>query len=137
MSEYIENMRRTMTEAGVYSKEDIDEICSLESEYEKECSEIARQCEEEGYPSTGENYELRCASAREYYDDQIAIIDEKYDDDSEPETKVIKFEICMEVEPDFVDKAKVWEHHAERLLNFESYSEIHGVFACKVTEVEK
>ena len=137
MSEYIESMRRSMTEAGVYSKEDIDEICSLESEYEKECSEIARQCEEEGYPSTGENYELRCASAREYYDEQIAIIDEKYDDDSEPETKVIKFEICMEVEPDFVDKAKVWEHHAERLLDFRSYPEIKGVFACKVTEVEK
>ena len=51
MSEYIEGMRRSMTEAGVYSKEDINEICSLESEYEKECSEIALQCMEEGYPS--------------------------------------------------------------------------------------
>lgn len=133
----IEDMRRSMTEAGVYSKADIDEICRLESEYEKECSEIAHQCEEEGYPSAGENYELRCASAREYYDEQIAIIDEKYDEDSEPETKVIKFEICMEVEPDFVDKAKVWEHHAERVLDFESYPEIHSVFGCKVTAVEE
>lgn len=133
----IEDMRRSMTESGVYSKADIDEICRLESEYEKECSEIAHQCEEEGYPSAGENYELRCASAREYYDEQIAIIDEKYDEDSEPETKVIKFEICMEVEPDFVDKAKVWEHHAERVLDFESYPEIHSVFGCKVTAVEE
>ena len=133
----IEDMRRSMTEAGVYSKADIDEICRLESEYEKEWSEIAHQCEEEGYPSAGENYELRCASAREYYDEQIAIIDEKYDEDSEPETKVIKFEICMEVEPDFVDKAKVWEHHAERVLDFESYPEIHSVFGCKVTAVEE
>lgn len=133
----IEDMRRSMTEAGVYSKADIDEICRLESEYEKECSEIALQCMKEGYPSHGENYELRCEAARRYYDDQIAIIDEKYDEDSEPETKVIKFEICMEVEPDFVDKAKVWEHHAERLLNFESYPEIQGVFGCKVTAVEE
>ena len=44
----IEDMRRSMTEAGVYSKADIDEICRLESEYEKECSEIALQCMEEG-----------------------------------------------------------------------------------------
>lgn len=73
----IEDMRRSMTEAGVYSKADIDEICRLESEYEKECSEIALQCMEEGYPSHGENYELRCEAAREYYDEQIAIIDEK------------------------------------------------------------
>ena len=136
MSEYIEGMRRSMAEAGVYSKEDINEICRLESEYEKECSEIALQCIKDGYPSGGENYELRCEAARRYYDDQIAIIDEKYDS-GESETKVLKFEICMEVKPDFVDKAKVWEHHAERLLDFESYSEIHGVFACKVTEVEE
>ena len=136
MSKRIDDMRRSMTEAGVYSKADIDEICSLESEYEKECSEIALQCMEEGYPSHGENYELRCESARRYYDEQIAIIDEKYED-SEPETKVIKFEICMEVEPDFVDEAKVWEHHAERLLDLDSHPEIHGVFGCKVTEIEE
>lgn len=38
----IEDMRRSMTEAGVYSKADIDEICRLESEYEKECSEMEK-----------------------------------------------------------------------------------------------
>ena len=46
----IEDMRRSMTEAGVYSKADIDEICRLESEYEKECSEIALRC---GFGSQG------------------------------------------------------------------------------------
>jgi len=29
--------------------------------YDSECEAIARQCEEEGYPSHGSNYDLRCA----------------------------------------------------------------------------
>lgn len=52
------------------------------------------------------------------------------------ETKVLKFEICMEVEPDFISETKVWEHHAERLFDLESYPEIKSVFNCKVTEIK-
>lgn len=74
----IEEMRQSMTNAGVYSKADIDKICELEKAYQDECHEIAEQCEAEGYPSNGSNYELRCENARTYYDEQIADIDANY-----------------------------------------------------------
>lgn len=74
-------MRSSMMEAGVYSIEDIEEICRLESEYAQECEEIADQCAEEGYPSHGSNYDLRCENTRRYYDEQIALIDSKYDEE--------------------------------------------------------
>lgn len=73
-------MRKAMQDAGVYSAEDIEAICELEADFEKECEEIAFQCELEGYPAHGSNYELRCEDARKYYDEQIAFIDAKYED---------------------------------------------------------
>ena len=75
----IEEMRQSMTEANVYSKADIETICDLEQQYQDECQEIAEQCEAEGYPANGSNYELRCSEARKYYDEQIKIIDANYD----------------------------------------------------------
>lgn len=75
----IEEMRQSMTQANIYSKADIDKICELEKAYQEECEEIAEQCEAEGYQSNGSNYELRCESARAYYDEQIADIDANYD----------------------------------------------------------
>lgn len=75
----IEEMRQSMTEAGVYTKADIDKICELEKAYQDECHEIAEQCEAEGYPVNGSNYELRCSDARKYYDEQIEIIDANYE----------------------------------------------------------
>lgn len=74
----IEEMRRNMTAAGVYSQEDIEKICWLEEQYLEECADIAEECEEEGYPSYGTNYDLRCADARSYYDESIEKIDSKY-----------------------------------------------------------
>ena len=74
----IKEMRKSMLEAGFYTKEDINAICELERQYAEECAEIAEQCEREGHPSNGSNYDLRCESARAYYDEQIAYIDEKY-----------------------------------------------------------
>lgn len=41
---------------------DYDEIDKM---YAEECAEISAQCEEEGYPSHGSNYELRCESLGE------------------------------------------------------------------------
>lgn len=76
----IGEMRNSMMEAGIYSIEDIEEICRLETEYARECEEIADQCAEEGYPSNGSNYDLRCENARRYYDEQIALIDSKYEE---------------------------------------------------------
>lgn len=74
----IEEMRNSMLKANVYTKADIDKICELEKQYRDECQEIAEQCETEGYPSNGSNYELRCENARKYYDEQIADIDANY-----------------------------------------------------------
>ena len=78
MNKKIEEMKKSMIDTGIYSVEDIEEICRLEIEYAQECEEIANQCIEEGYPSHGSNYDLRCENARRYYDEQIAYIDEKY-----------------------------------------------------------
>lgn len=75
----IEDMRNSMLKANVYTKADIDKICELEKAYQEECQEIAEQCEAEGYPSHGDNYELRCENARAYYDEQLADIDANYD----------------------------------------------------------
>lgn len=36
-------------------------------EYEEECLEISRQCEEEGYPAHGSNYDLRCEDLWDNY----------------------------------------------------------------------
>lgn len=74
----IQDMRKSMLQVGFYTVEDIEEICRLETEYLEECEKIAEQCETEGYPGNGTNYELRCENARQYYDEQIAYIDEKY-----------------------------------------------------------
>lgn len=79
----IEEMRQSMTQAGVYSKADIDKICELEKQYREEYKEIAEQCEAEGYPANGSNYELRCAEVRKYYDHEFELIDSKYDFDEE------------------------------------------------------
>ena len=81
----IAEMRRNMTAAGVYSKEDIDKICKLEAQYLKECEEIAEECEAEGYPPYGNNYDLRCSDERRYYDELIEKIDSK---DGEMEEKI-------------------------------------------------
>ncbi|WP_462350153.1 hypothetical protein [Eubacterium ventriosum] len=51
--------------------------------------------------------------------------------------KEIKFEIMMEIEDDFAEEAKRWEHHAEELLDLGSYTEIKNVYGCKITANEK
>ena len=76
----IEEIRKGYIEAGVVSAEDIEKICMLEEQYAEECEEIAEQCEAEGYPSHGSNYDLRCESIRKSYDEQIDLILEKYED---------------------------------------------------------
>jgi hypothetical protein len=77
VSKNIMNMKRNMLRVGKLSWKRIIEICKLEQQYEYECRKIAAQCEDEGYPSHGSNYELRCAAARKYYDEQIALIENR------------------------------------------------------------
>lgn len=69
---------RKILEERNYSSNDIDEVVRLRNEYDEECKRISEQCEEEGYPGTGDNYELRCAELWKYYEEQIDAIDEKY-----------------------------------------------------------
>lgn len=76
----IEELRKSLVEAGFYKKEDIEKICRLEAAYIDECEEIADQCELEGYPANGSNYDLRCSEARKYYDEQLELIDSKYEE---------------------------------------------------------
>ena len=72
-------MKHEMLKAGILSWKQISEICKLEEQFADECDEIALQCEAEGYPSHGFNYELRCAEARKYYGAQIGLIEcERY-----------------------------------------------------------
>ncbi|MBQ3584513.1 MAG: hypothetical protein IJA27_07345 [Lachnospiraceae bacterium] len=84
----INKMRDDMLSAGIYSKEDIEEICRLESEYLDECESIAEECVKEGYPSHGENYDLRCSNARKYYDEEISLIDMKYESEESEESDI-------------------------------------------------
>lgn len=51
--------------------------------------------------------------------------------------KAIKVEMTMEVEDSFVDQAKVWEHHAEYLLDLDSHPEILSVYDVTVNEAKE
>ena len=42
----------------------------------------------------------------------------------------------MEVDDNFTEEAKTWEHHAEALLDLDEYPEIKSVYGCQVM-VEK
>lgn len=77
MRKHIMNMKRDMLMIGLLTWKQVSNICKLEEQFADECDEIASQCEDEGYPSHGSNYELRCATARKYYDEQIALIENR------------------------------------------------------------
>lgn len=48
--------------------------------------------------------------------------------------EVVKVEMYLEVKEGTMDKIKVIEHHAERLLDLESWPEIKSVYGVKVTK---
>lgn len=77
VSKNIMNMKRDMLRAGVLTWKQVSDICKLEEQFAAECNEIAAQCEAEGYPSYGSNYEVRRANARQYYDEQISLIESR------------------------------------------------------------
>ena len=56
------------------------EINNLFVQFKEECKEIAEQCEEEGYPNHGVNYDLRCENVWDnYYGSAIAELEEELD----------------------------------------------------------
>lgn len=71
------------------SEEDIIEICANALEWAQRCDEIASECEEEGYPSGGSNYDLRVDMEKPKYKEVEDEILSKYprfaEDDDEDE----------------------------------------------------
>lgn len=61
----------------------IEEYAKLEAEYEADCERIAAECEEEGYPSHGSNYELRVERLREIYPELFADDEDGEEDEEE------------------------------------------------------
>ena len=52
--------------------------------------------------------------------------------------KTVKFEIMMEVTDEFIETAKRLEHHAEEIMDLESYPEIKTVYGCRIrNEIER
>ena len=49
-------------------------------EYKTGCEEIAHECAEEGYPSHGSNYDLRCEREYQWFVEWYAGFDEVIDD---------------------------------------------------------
>lgn len=79
-----ESITQALTKLN-YTQSDINEIIRLEREYDAERKEIEEECESEGYPSNGSNYELRVEGLREYYDEQQEYIHAKYETEEESE----------------------------------------------------
>lgn len=75
MREKTMKMKKSMLRAGKLTWKQVSDICKLEEQFADECEEIAAQCEAEGYPSYGSVYDLRSTEARQYYDEQIALIE--------------------------------------------------------------
>ena len=46
----------------------------IHNQFLAECEEISDECMEEGYPSTGYNYDLRVADLEEWYDGEYGYI---------------------------------------------------------------
>ena len=56
------------------------EIKALRMDFRAECDQIAKECEEEGYPSHGSIYELRCSQIWEnHFEDELQLLYEKLD----------------------------------------------------------
>ena len=81
--EYRQNLR----EHDFLPNEEIDLLCAVEVNRAEELFEVARQCEEEGYPSHGENYELRSENINKYYDEIVTNIYAPYTEDIEEENE--------------------------------------------------
>ena len=67
----------------------------LYKQYLEECDEIAEQCEEEGYPSHGSNYDLRIESLQKSYPELFAEQEEELE--REEDLKDTELEMCRDV----------------------------------------
>lgn len=51
--------------------------------------------------------------------------------------KTIKLEVMMNIDDAFVENAKRWEHHADEILDLDSYPEIRDIHNCKVIRMDE
>lgn len=58
------------------------------AEYNADCEAIAEQCEAEGYPANGNNYELRCSQLEQDYPELFGE-DEEEEEEAEPTAREI------------------------------------------------
>ena len=63
-----------------FRKEDVQELLYLEKIYRENLIDIAEQCEADGYPGRGSNFELRANAAYEYYNQEVEHIYDAYDE---------------------------------------------------------
>ena len=58
-----------------------NQINALYAQYMEECEDISQACIEEGYPSHGSNYELRCENLWRDYHDEITALEEELEEE--------------------------------------------------------
>lgn len=63
-----------------YSVEDAQAIKDLYKEYKEGCEQIAADCEKEGLPSHGSNYDLRAGQLWDSINRDIELIESKYEE---------------------------------------------------------
>lgn len=95
----LEETKKYYTSRG-YSREDIDLIIEYMEEFYDRCGEIAADCEEEGYPSHGSNYDLRVENEWKECEEAIRRIERQYGDADEPGDDWSEMEEWEDVEDD-------------------------------------
>lgn len=63
-----------------YSAKDVQAIKDLYREYEEGREQIAADCEKEGYPAHGSNYDLRAGQLWDSINRDIELIESKYEE---------------------------------------------------------
>lgn len=63
-----------------YSAKDVQAIKDLHKEYEEGCDLLTADCEKEGYPSHGANYDLRVGQLWDSINSDIELIESKYEE---------------------------------------------------------
>ncbi|MCM1235051.1 MAG: hypothetical protein NC489_33550 [Ruminococcus flavefaciens] len=75
----VEAVRTHLMAAETYTDEDIEAACRLAEEYHDRCEQIADECERDCYPRYGDEYDRRCSSVSEWFDEELESILLKYE----------------------------------------------------------
>ncbi|MCM1235054.1 MAG: hypothetical protein NC489_33565, partial [Ruminococcus flavefaciens] len=78
IEERITAMRQELKENSTYTEEDIEEICDIESSYERHCALWEKAYLEAGLAPEGPGFELRILDEEVWREKELKEIDEKY-----------------------------------------------------------